>query len=169
MILTSKTSYFVGYDFVIDMNNRKDYKAIQIFMDKNPQLNWMEDLRLPCISVVTHEDTMEHIFQYTAHYGKLIGKNHTIINYLDFGFIPVAFFPTCYEESNTEIDILLESYGIKVHKFPAMYAGDVRFRTAHTDTWVSRLDMSQILGVAPENVKTLDILRMVLQNEAVRA
>jgi len=169
MTLTSKTSYFVGYDFIIDMNNRQDYKNLQSYMDKNPQLKWMEDLRLPCISVVTHEDAMEHIYQYTAHYGKLIEKNLTIVNYIDFGFIPVAFYPTCYEESNTKIDMLLKSFGVNVHKFPALYAGDVRFRTAHTDTWVSRLEMSEILGIAPENVKTLDILRKVIQNEAVRA
>lgn len=169
MTLTSKTSYFVGYDFVIDMKNRQDYNNLQAYIDNNQQFKWMEDLRLPCVSVVTHEDMMEHIYQYTAHYGKLLEKNSTITNYIDFGFIPVAFYPTCYEESNVKIDMLLESFGVTVHKFPALYAGDVRFRTAHTDTWVSRLEMSEILGKAPENVRTLDILRMVMQNEAVRA
>lgn len=169
MTLTSKTSYFVGYDFVIDMKNRQDYNKLQNYMDNNPQLTWLEDLRLPCASVVTHENALEHIYQYTAHYGKLIERNVTIINYLDFGFIPVAFYPTCYEGMNTKIDRLLESYDVNVHKFPAIYAGDVRFRTAHTDTWVSRLEMGEILGKAPEQVKTLDILRMVMQNEAFRA
>jgi len=166
MILTSKTSYFVGYDFTIDIKNRQDYQNMQSYIDKNSELTWMEDLRLPCISVVTHNDRMEHIFQYTAHYGQLIEKNRTIKNYLDFGFIPVAFYPTCYKESYMEIETLLESFGVIVHRFPALYAGDVRFRTDHNDTWVSRLEISGILGKMPDNVRTLDILRMVMNHEA---
>jgi hypothetical protein len=165
MILKSKTSYFIGFDFVVEMKGRKDSKLMQKYIDKNTNLRWMEDLRLPCVSVVTHDNEMKHIFNYTLHYGRLMEKNSAIINYLDFGYIPIAFYPTCYAESNILIDRKIEEFGLNAHKFPAIYAGDVRFRTAHTDSWVSRLEVSKKIGISPESIKTQDIIRMVFQNE----
>ena len=158
MNLTSKTSYFVGFDFQIHMEGRMDFQTLQNFIDNKPEKKWLEDLRLPCISEVTHDDVMSHIVQYTLHYGKLMEKNDTISNYLDYGYIPVAFYPTCYASENEKIDRMIEALGMNVYKYHAIYAGDVRYRNAHTDSWVSRFDASELLGIPPEQIKTLDII-----------
>jgi len=165
MILKSKTSYFIGFNFEIHTQSRMDYKVMQSYIDNNPDKEWLEDLRLPCVSEVTHDNVTEHIVQYTAHYGRLMANNATIMNYLDFGFIPVAFYPTCYSSENEKIDRLIEALGVSVHRFPALYAGDVRFRNAHTDSWVSRFDASAVFGVPPEEIRTLDILRRLVRCE----
>jgi len=162
MNLTSKTSYFVGFDFQIHTQGRMDYQMLQDYISKNPNKKWMEDLRLPCLSEVTHENVTDHIIQYTLYYGKLMEKNATISNYLDYGFIPVAFYPSCYASENDRIDAMIEAHGINVQKYPAIYAGDVRYRNAHTDSWVSRFDISAILGIPPEQIRTLDIVNKLL-------
>lgn len=162
MNLTSKTSYFVGFNFQIHTQGRMDAQTLQDYINKNPDKKWMEDLRLPCLSEVTTDKIIEHIIQYTLYYGKLMENNETIANYLDYGFIPVAFYPSCYASENEKIDRMIEALGINVQKFPAIYAGDVRFRNAHTDSWVSRFDISKVLGKPPEEIRTLDIVNHLL-------
>ena len=147
------------------MSARMDYEKVQTYIDQNPNKKWKEDLRLPCISEITNDNIMEHIMQYTIHYGKLMENKPAIVNYLDFGFIPVAFYPTCYAEENEKIDRMIEKYGINVHKFPAIYAGDVRFRNAHTDSWVSRFDIGELFNIPPEQVRTSDILGRFIYSE----
>jgi len=166
MNLTSKTSYFVGQNFQIDMKGRLDSQVLQSYITKNPEKIWMEDLRLPCLSEITHDNVTEHLTQYTLHYGKLMEKNDNITNYLDYGFIPVVFYPSCYCSENERIDLLIESHGISVHKFPAIYAGDVRFRNAHTDSWVSRFDVSEKFGIPLEDIRIHNIINTLLTAKA---
>jgi hypothetical protein len=165
MDLKSKTSYFVGHDFIIHTEGRMGSQDMQAYIDNKPELDWLEDLRLPCVSVVTHDNVIEHIRQYTLHYGILMHKNPVVSNYLDFGFIPVAFYPTCYSAENERIDQIIERFGVDIFKFPAIYAGDVRYRNAHTDTWVSRMAVSELFRVAPEELNTMDIWERWLRYE----
>jgi hypothetical protein len=143
-----------------------DAQILQDYIEKNPAKKWMEDMRLPCLSEITHDNVTDHIIQYTLYYGKLMEKNAAISNYLDYGFIPVAFYPSCYASENERIDRMIEANGINVHKYPAIYAGDVRYRNAHTDSWVSRFDASGILGIPPEQLRTLDIINNLLTVKA---
>lgn len=87
-------------------------------------------------------------------------------NYLlDLGYVPVVFLPTCCLQLGSKLMEVMDKRNIPYVKVQPMSFVTKYCDIMSIDAWVSKMDASELLGIAPEKVTSIDILRRLILNE----
>lgn len=122
------------------------------------------DERTLFITTDFDETNWNWYFNYLTSMNALASKNRDAhCNYiLDLGYVPVIYLPSCCTDKNTELmNALRES------QLPYITMAATSFVTKFcnidaTDVWVNKLDAAEYLNCAPEDVRSVDIVRRML-------
>ncbi len=164
--LSTKYKYMIGIDYNTSVGATRPASHIQKFLDTvTDDSNWQEDLRLPMITQITGTlSEKEMLSNYTAIYSVIHNTDNSKIQlYLDFGLIPVCFYPTPLMDYANIINKAVIKSGLELYEMPAEYPICVYGIRTHYDTWVSRLNASEVFGIKPEKLRTSYIFKEVVK------
>jgi len=125
------------------------------------------DSRLPAISFIKNADSNSCIYNYSMFFASVMAKDPVIRLYLDFGLIPVAFYPTTHDNFIDEVGENIEMFGLKHFKITARF--NHKRKDIHKDmydSWVSRIEAAKFLNCPPENVKMTELYKKVMNFDA---
>lgn len=154
---------FYGYNFEIDRQVRLA-EDDPIFSDKNS----FYDIRTNSLGV----NVDFHNWQWYLNYIKLVGviARNTVgksrcAYLLNNGYIPLIYLPTDVVKANYELEVklfeLLDSQGIPYARLRKSSFLDRKVDVEGSDAWVSKMDMSELLGCKPYEVTTCAVLKEV--------
>lgn len=163
--LHTNYQYMIGIDYNTSAGSARPAKQLQKYLDNNNNGIWQEDLRLPMLTQITGQSSEEDLLRnYSTIYAILHNKNNSNIQlYLDFGLIPVCFYPTPLMDYAQTINEAVIKLGLEPYEVPAEYPKCVYGIRTHYDTWVSRLDASQFFNIKPQKLKTSYIFKEVIK------
>lgn len=130
------------------------------------KFNYEEENRLPAVSILSGNFTeLQLVANFTQTFGIVNNRQPQYMAYADYGLIPFAFFPTSVSSNiRNQIKAVLSDTGLTVYDKPAIYCHNIKsYRQYSTDVWLSRLEVAEWLKVKPEQIKTLDLFKGVMQ------
>lgn len=77
---------------------------------------------------------------------------------LQLGYVPVVYMPTCVTELNIKHMAILDKLKIPYVKIRATSFAVPYFQSDMVDAWASKLDLGKYFGIAPEDVRTKDVI-----------
>lgn len=168
---------YCTFNFIADLRqltqNKKipygtvDKKTLADITEKN--LLYYEDMKLPSVSFYKESelDTSELVYNYSRLYAAVMSNNNVIRFYIDMGLIPFAFYPTSHRSFIEDIDEILNKTGLHHFRRTAVYNHNRKSIYKHmSDSWVSRMDAAEFLGCKPENVRSSELYKKVMNNES---
>lgn len=78
---------------------------------------------------------------------------------LHLGYVPVVYMPTCITDLNIKHMAVLDSLKIPYVKIRATSFAVPYFQSEMVDAWVSKIDLGKYFGIAPEDVRSVDMIR----------
>ena len=162
------TSDFMGcFDKLVENKNipfgAVDKKTAEMICSEN---DVTIDYRLPALSVRKSDDIYGDIYNYSMFFAAVMANNPVIRLYIEFGLIPLAFYPTVYSELVGKVDEKLEDIGLKHFKRQAMFNHSRKdVHKEMYDSWVSRMDAAEFMQRPPEEIRMSDLFRKVMEYE----
>jgi len=125
------------------------------------------DFRLQLFTYYTTKlSEMQQIVKYTTLFYAYMQSVTNIKTPVRLGLFPVAYFPSYLKDSVSLVESKLNSIGLPVFKKVAFYLYDgIKGRQTHYDIYTSRMELSNYLGKAPEDVRYIDVLKILLEKE----
>lgn len=164
------TSDFMGcFDKLVESKNvpfgAVDKKTAEMIFNENEDKMFI-DYRLPALSVSKSDNIDGFIYNYSMFFAAVMANNPVIRLYIEFGLVPLAFYPTTHSEFINKAEEKLEDIGLKYFKRQAMFNHSRKdVHKEMYDSWVSRIDAAEFMDCPPEEVKMSGLYRKVMEYE----